>query len=98
GGTYAFRHEQARRVVHDLTSSGRQRLLHRRAAGALAERDRSGASAGAVAQHLRAAVREAEAAEWFRLAGVHARDLYANAEALAHFREALGLGDDDAAA
>ena len=58
-------------------------------------RDRSGASAGAIAQHLRAAGREAEAAEWFRLAGDHARNLYANAEALAHFREALGLGHED---
>jgi DNA-binding SARP family transcriptional activator len=96
--SYAFRHEQARRVAGDLTSSGRRRLLHRRAAEALAARDRSGASAGAVAQHFRDAGRETEAAEWFRVAGVHARGLYANAEALAHFREALGLGHDDPAA
>jgi DNA-binding SARP family transcriptional activator/tetratricopeptide (TPR) repeat protein len=96
--SYAFRHEQARRVAGDLTSSGRRRLLHRRAADALAARDRGGASAGAVAQHLRDAGRENEAAEWFRVAGVHARGLYANAEALAHFREALGLGHDDPAA
>ncbi len=96
--SYAFRHEQARRVAGDLTSSGRRRLLHRRAADALAARDRSGASAGAVAQHLRDAGRETEAAEWFRVAGVHARGLYANAEALAHSREALGLGHDDPAA
>jgi DNA-binding SARP family transcriptional activator/tetratricopeptide (TPR) repeat protein len=96
--SYAFRHEQARRVAGDLTSSGRRRLLHRRAAEALAARDRSGASAGAVAQHLREAGRETDAAEWFRVAGVHARGLYANAEALAHFQEALGLGHDDPAA
>jgi len=96
--SYAFRHEQARRVAGDLTSSGRRRLLHRRAADALAARDRSGASAGVVARHLRDAGRETEAAEWFRLAGLHARGLYANAEALAHFREALGLGPDDPAA
>jgi DNA-binding SARP family transcriptional activator/Tfp pilus assembly protein PilF len=98
GGNYAFRHEQARRVAGDLTSSGRRRLLHRRAADALAARDRSGASAGAVAQHFREAGRETEAAEWFRLAGFHARGLYGNAEALAHFREALGLGAEDPAA
>lgn len=97
GGAYSFRHEQARRVAGDLTSSGRRRLLHRRAADALALRDRTGASAGAVAQHLRAAGREGDAAEWFRLAGVHARSLYANAEAVAHFREALGLRHDDPA-
>jgi len=98
GGTYAFRHEQARRVAYDLASSGRRRLLHRRAADALAARDRGGYSTGAIAQHLREAGREAEAAEWFRLAGIHARSLYANAEALAHFREALGLGHEDPAA
>jgi DNA-binding SARP family transcriptional activator len=98
GTTYAFRHEQARRVAQDLASSGRRRLLHHRAADTLAARDRSGTSAGAVAQHLRAAGRETEAAEWFRLAGLHARGLYANAEALAHFREALGLRHDDPAA
>jgi tetratricopeptide (TPR) repeat protein len=34
---------------------------------------------------------------WFRRAGLHARDLYANSEALAYFREALALGDEDPA-
>jgi tetratricopeptide (TPR) repeat protein len=48
-----------------------------------------------VAQHLRLAGREEEAAEWFRLAGAHARSLHANAEALACFRDALALGHDD---
>ena len=97
GASYAFRHEQARRVAYELTSSGRRRLLHRRTAEALTARGRTGASAGAIAQHLRDAGRETEAAEWFRVAGVHARGLYANAEALAHFREALGLGHEDPA-
>ncbi len=98
GETYAFRHEQARRVAYELASAGRRRLLHGRAADAIAARDHSGASAGAVAQHLRLAGRERDAAEWFRLAGLHARDLYANAEALAHFRDALALGPDEPAA
>jgi DNA-binding SARP family transcriptional activator len=96
-GEVAFRHEQARRVAYELTSAGRRRLLHGRAGDALAARDRTGASAGAVAQHLRLAGRETDAADWFRFAGVHARNLYANAEALAHFREALYLGHDDPA-
>ena len=97
GGELAFRHEQARRVTYDLTSAGRRRLLHGRAAEALATRDAGGALAGAIAQHLRLAGRDSEAVVAYRRAGVHARDLYANAEALAAFREALALGDDDPA-
>jgi len=93
--THAFRHEQGRRVAQELLSAGRRRVLHRRAADALAARDRGGSLAGAVGQHLRLAGRDAEAAEWFRRAGAHARDLYANAEALAFFLEALALGHDD---
>jgi DNA-binding SARP family transcriptional activator len=95
GATYAFRHEQARRVAYELASAGRRRLLHRRAAAALETRDRGGAAAGAIAQHLVLAGRDAEAAEWLHAAGVHARSLYANAEALAHFRDALALGHGD---
>ncbi len=98
GELHAFRHELARRVAYEHASAGRRRLLHRRAAEALATRDRAGAFAGAVAQHLELAGREAEAAEWFRRAGDHARDLYANAEALAHYRAALALEHRDAAA
>jgi len=92
GGELAFRHEQARRVAYELTSAGRRRLLHGRAAAALGT-----SNAGAVAQHLRLAGRDGEAAAAYRQAGEQARDLYANAEALAAFREALALGGDDPA-
>ena len=92
GGELAFRHEQARRVAYELTSAGRRRLLHGRAADAL-DPD----NAGAVAQHLRLAGRDTEAASAYRRAGERARELYANSEALAAFREALALGDDDPA-
>jgi tetratricopeptide (TPR) repeat protein len=51
-----------------------------------------GALAGQIALHYQRAGHEVEAAEFFRLAGEHARSLYANAEALAHFRTALALG------
>ncbi len=90
GGDLAFRHEQTRRVAYELTSAGRRRLLHGRAADALGPHN-----AGAVAQHLRLAGRDGEAATAYRRAGEYARDLYANAEALAAFREALALGDGD---
>jgi DNA-binding SARP family transcriptional activator len=91
-GDVAFRHEQARRVAYELTSAVRRRLLHGRAADALGPHN-----AGAVAQHLRLAGRDGEAAAAYRRAGEHARDLYANAEALTAFREALALGDEDPA-
>jgi tetratricopeptide (TPR) repeat protein len=96
-GSYDFRHEQARKVAYERTSRGRRRLLHRRAAETLAAWPDGTALPGAVAQHFLTAGREAEAAEWFRLAGERARDLYANAEALAHLGEALALGHPDAA-
>ena len=70
-------------------------MLHRRAAEALVARHRGGAFAGAIGQHYRLAGREADAAQWFHRAGVHARDLYANAEALGHFRDAVALGHED---
>jgi DNA-binding SARP family transcriptional activator/predicted ATPase len=94
---HGFRHEQARRVAYELTSAGRRRLLHRRAAEALAQRDSSGALAASVGRHLLLAGRDMEAAGWFRRAGLHARDLYANSDALVYFREALALGDGDPA-
>ncbi|HUY71562.1 MAG TPA: AAA family ATPase [Gaiellaceae bacterium] len=97
-GTYEFRHEQARKVAYERCSRGRRRRLHRRAAETLAARPDGSALPGAIAQHLLLAGREGEAAEWFRLAGERARDLYANVEALAHLRESLALGHPDAAA
>jgi DNA-binding SARP family transcriptional activator/tetratricopeptide (TPR) repeat protein len=91
-GELAFRHEQARQVAYELTSTGRRRLLHGRAADALDPR-----SPGAIALHLRLAGRDEEAAAAYRRAGEQARDLYANSEALAAFREALALGDGNPA-
>jgi DNA-binding SARP family transcriptional activator len=97
-GAFDFRHEQTRRVAYERTSLGRRRLLHGRAAETLAARPDSAALSGAIAQHLRLAGREPEAAEWHRRAGERASDLYANAEALAHFETALDLGHPEPAA
>jgi predicted ATPase len=106
---YDFEHEKLRTLVYEETSLARRRLLHRRVAEALAARAgrQSGVPAGAesslgslasqIAQHYQQAGREAESAEYFRLAGEHARALFANAEALAHFRSALALGHPSAA-
>ncbi len=76
---------------------GRRRLLHGRVAETLAARPDSGVLAGTIAQHLRLAGRETEAADWYRIAGERARELYANAEALAQFGEALALGHPEPA-
>lgn len=80
----------------------RRRLLHRRVGTTLAQHFRRASEAGVlpsqVAQHYQLAGSDDEAATYFKLAGDRARALYANAEALAHFRSALALGYPDAAA
>ncbi|MCC7360206.1 MAG: AAA family ATPase [Anaerolineales bacterium] len=93
GPAYDFSHEQLRSLVYEETSLARRRLLHRRVAEALAARSRrTPPPAGQIARHYQQAGREAEAAEYFQLAGDQARALFANAEALAHYRAALALG------
>jgi tetratricopeptide (TPR) repeat protein len=100
--TYDFSHEKLRAVVYEETSLARRRLLHRRVAEALAGHGRGrheiGALAGQIAHHYRLAGQESLAADYFKLAGEHTRTLYANTEALAHFRAALALGHPAAAA
>jgi predicted ATPase len=99
---YDFSHEKLRAVVYEETTLARRRLLHRRVAEALAGHARGrheiGALAGQIAHHYRLSGQESLAAEYFKLAGEHARTLYANTEALAHFRAALALGHPAAAA
>lgn len=93
---YDFSHDKLRSLVHEETSLARQRLLHRRVAGALAGRVRGGREpgllAGRISHHYRLAGLDAEAAEYSRLAGDHARSIYANGDALAHYGAALALG------
>ncbi|HSN77047.1 MAG TPA: AAA family ATPase [Anaerolineae bacterium] len=99
---YDFSHEQLRGLVYAETGLARRRLLHRRVAEALQRHPRASQAAGAVASqighHLQMAGQDAEAAGYFWQAGQHARALYANAEALAHFETALALGHPDTAA
>ncbi|GAB4433264.1 MAG: AAA family ATPase [Anaerolineae bacterium] len=99
--TYDFSHEKLRTLVYEEASLTRRRLLHRRVAEALIGRTRGrqdlGALAGQIAYHYRRTGQDGEAAEYFKLAGEHARSLYANAEALAHFQAALALGHPEAA-
>ena len=98
---YDFSHERLRSLVYEETSLARRRLLHRRVAEALIGRTREnrdlGILAGQIAYHFDKSGNEALAAEYFKLAGEHARSLYANSEALTHYRMALALGYTDAA-
>lgn len=98
---YDFVHDKLRQAIRDRTSLARRRLLHRRVADALTAGTRGGRDTGAaaalIADHHRRGGREPEAAHWFRRAGDHARSLFANREALDHYRRALALDDTDAA-
>jgi predicted ATPase/DNA-binding SARP family transcriptional activator len=98
---YDFSHERLRALVYEETSLARRRLLHRRVAEALVGRTRENRSIGVVASqigyHYRMAGHESIASEYYKLAGEHARSLYANGEALAHLQMALALGHPDTA-
>ena len=97
---YDFAHPLLRSLVYDETNLARRRLLHRRVAAALqaGAREQQGNLSGLVADHYHLGGQEANAAEFYRRAGDHARALYANREALGHFRTALALGHPDAPA
>ena len=91
---YRFSHDRLRSFVYEEMSPARRRLLHRRAAEALsiAEREDPGAIAGLIARHLALAGEDSGAARAYSAAGDHARQLFANSEALAHYESALALG------
>lgn len=100
--TYEFYHEKLRALVYQEMSMARRRLLHRRTAQALLNRarhtDQLPAFSAQVAYHYQHSGQENEAAEYFYQAGVHARRVFANREALLYFETALGLNYPDAAA
>ena len=93
--TYDFTHDKLREVAYDNVSLARRRLLHKRAADALVRQagsqPRPRSEAGQIAQHYQIAGQEDEAAFYYKLAGEHDQSLYANAEALVHFQNALAL-------
>ena len=88
---YDFAHGLLRVLVYEETSRARRRLLHGRAAAV------PGAAPAVVARHLQLAGRDDDAARAFREAGDRARQVFANAEALAHLQTALALGHPDVA-
>ena len=93
--SYDFPYEALREVVYEAATLARRRLLHGRAADALArryDRDPVTTRAAAVAEHLQRAGREGEAAQWWWRAAGRARELFAHAEAYAQLRNAEALG------
>lgn len=95
---YDFTHEKLRALVYEITSQARRRLLHRRTAEALAHQPGGRFErAGLAAHHYQQAGQDALAAEYHRLAGERALQLFANVEAVAHFQAALAAGHPDAA-
>jgi DNA-binding SARP family transcriptional activator/Tfp pilus assembly protein PilF len=95
----AFTLDSLEKAVYDSTSLVRRRLLHGRAASALAElgHARNDARlAAAVAAQYRAAGRP-EAAGWYQRSGELARAIYANDAARDFYKSSLATGDADAA-
>jgi tetratricopeptide (TPR) repeat protein len=96
---YDFTHPKLREYVYGAATLARRRLLHGRAAVTfLRDTRRHPDSAALAAHHLERAGRDAEAGPLYRVAGDHARSVFANAEALAHYRSALAMSDEGAAA
>ena len=100
GDGLAFNLDALERLTYESTSLIRRRLLHRRAASALAERSRAASDprlAAAVAFQLEGAG-SSQSVEWYRRAADLSRAVYAYAEARSLYEKALGLGDTDPAA
>jgi DNA-binding SARP family transcriptional activator/tetratricopeptide (TPR) repeat protein len=94
---YDFPFEALRRVVFERTTFARRRLLHGRAADALARRHErmdsaASVSAAVVAHHFEQSGRDAEAAAWWWRAAGRSRALYAHEQAYSDLARALALG------
>ena len=95
---YDFSHPKLREYVYGDLTLVRRRLLHGRTAKAFARQSRRAPELAALAAlHYERAGDEEAAAGLYEAAGDHAAGVYANAEALAHYRSALALGGSSGA-
>jgi DNA-binding SARP family transcriptional activator/predicted ATPase len=99
--SYDFFHDTLRHLVYEDMNTARRRLLHKRTAYALLHRKSALANfsqvAGEIAHHFHKGGNDSEAAKYYYDAGIHARHLFANREAIHHFSMALALSFPDAA-
>ncbi|MBI1258368.1 MAG: AAA family ATPase [Chloroflexi bacterium] len=103
--SYDFFHDMLRRLVYEDLNSARRRLLHKRAATVLLRRighpmkssAQPSALSGEVARHLEMSGQESEAARYYFDAGLYARHLFANHEAIHHFQMALAMAHPEVA-
>jgi DNA-binding SARP family transcriptional activator len=96
GRGFDFRHDLIQDVVYRDLGADRRRVLHGRIAETLEGLTEGSPRflrevAGELAHHYRQGERWAEAFEYSLLAGDHARDAFAPAEALIHYRRAAAL-------
>lgn len=96
---YDFAQQQMRALVYEETNLARRRLLHRRVGASLqanARGPQGEAIASLIGDHFHLGGQDGTAADFYRRAGDHARALFANREALGHYRTALALGHPQA--
>jgi DNA-binding SARP family transcriptional activator/tetratricopeptide (TPR) repeat protein len=93
---FDFGHARLRDAAYEEIGLARRRLLHRRVAEVLRTGGRQDvARLAQIAGHELAAGRDAAAADAYREAGLLARAVFANREALEHLTAALALGHPD---
>jgi DNA-binding SARP family transcriptional activator/tetratricopeptide (TPR) repeat protein len=102
---YRFRHALIQEAVYNSLLGAERRLLHGRAAWALEAMalkggagDRTEEVAAVLGRHFAAAGETERALRYYKQAGDHATDAFANDEAIASFRSALAIVREPAAA
>ncbi len=84
---YVFAHDQIRRVAFQRLTAPRRRFYHRRVAQALTRLGKG--EPETLAHHWTQAQEWAQAADHHQRAGERAREVFANAKAVAHYTQAL---------
>ncbi len=93
---YDFTHQKIRSLVYAEVTQTRRRLLHRRIAEATVAQQRRAENPqvleSKIAAHYQQAAMDFEAGEHYVHAGEYARSLFANREAISHYKSALSCG------